>query len=730
MVHVGKKSPWEIFAVAVLCGYCMTTVACSGFSFAAKNSSGSSSTGGSGEENSPATISGSITPAALGGGVIVLLGGAENATTAADSSGDYSFTGLASGTYTVTPTRAGLVFSPVSQTVTLNGSSVTGTTFSASDKTPQTSTISGSVMPAALGAGISVTLSGGETATTTTDSSGNYSFSGLASGTYTVTPSGAGLVFSPARQSVTVNGSNVTGTDFSASDQIPQTLSISGSITPTTLGMGISVTLSGGETATTTTDGSGNYTFSGLAPGTYRVTPSGAGLVFSPASQSVTVNGSNVTGTDFSASDQIPQTSSISGSIKPATLGVGISVTLSGAETATTTTDTSGNYSFGGLSSGRYTLTPSKSGLVFSPASQSVTVIGSSLTGEDFTVSSPLTPSGPIVIDGESGTVIQGLKITSTTGDCVSIKNSANITILNSEIGPCAGNAVRIYGGTGIGIYDSYIHPETQSPGCCDHNDGIFAYGNPSSLFIQGNVIAYGESNIEVQGGTAVNVIGNLLLNPRGPYPRGQNFQCWSNCSNIVVQNNYALSSTDTSEYLYPDATEDSLSFGLTDTALIQGNFVTGGHSVSGCGIMADTYSNAGTITQNVLLNTAACGIGLTDGSHTANGNRVYNTNPVSGGGNTAMYVAHYGQSSVCGPMTITNNIADEIRSDGYHSGWWDAGSCGSIDTSTDVFGAAADPQLTPVSTVFVPPLIPPQPKNCVVVSPYSTQSSAAPCLP
>jgi len=645
MVHVGKKSPWEIFAVAVLCGYCMTTVACSGFSFAAKNSSGSSSTGGSGEENSPATISGSITPAALGGGVIVLLGGAENATTAADSSGDYSFTGLASGTYTVTPTRAGLVFSPVSQTVTLNGSSVTGTTFSASDKTPQTSTISGSVMPAALGAGISVTLSGGETATTTTDSSGNYSFSGLASGTYTVTPSGAGLVFSPARQSVTVNGSNVTGTDFSASDQIPQT-------------------------------------------------------------------------------------SSISGSIKPATLGVGISVTLSGAETATTTTDTSGNYSFGGLSSGRYTLTPSKSGLVFSPASQSVTVIGSSLTGEDFTVSSPLTPSGPIVIDGESGTVIQGLKITSTTGDCVSIKNSANITILNSEIGPCAGNAVRIYGGTGIGIYDSYIHPETQSPGCCDHNDGIFAYGNPSSLFIQGNVIAYGESNIEVQGGTAVNVIGNLLLNPRGPYPRGQNFQCWSNCSNIVVQNNYALSSTDTSEYLYPDATEDSLSFGLTDTALIQGNFVTGGHSVSGCGIMADTYSNAGTITQNVLLNTAACGIGLTDGSHTANGNRVYNTNPVSGGGNTAMYVAHYGQSSVCGPMTITNNIADEIRSDGYHSGWWDAGSCGSIDTSTDVFGAAADPQLTPVSTVFVPPLIPPQPKNCVVVSPYSTQSSAAPCLP
>ena len=67
-------------------------------------------------------------------------------------------------------------------------------------------------------------------------------------------------------------------------------------------------------------------------------------------------------------------------------------------------------------------------------------------------------------------------------------------------------------------------------------------------------MIAYGESNVEVQGGSAVTVIGNFLLNPRGQNPRGQNFQCWSNCSNITVQNNYALSSLDTTKYLYPEA--------------------------------------------------------------------------------------------------------------------------------------------------------------------------------
>jgi hypothetical protein len=508
------------------------------------------------------------------------------------------------------------------------------------------------------------------------------------------------------------------------------TSTISGTITPATLGLGITVNLTGSETASTTADGSGNYSFSGLAAGTYTVTPLESGIVFSPASLNITITGTPVTGADFTANEPPTSTSTISGTITPATLGSGITVNLSGADAESVTTDSSGNYTFSGLSSGSYTVTPVKAGLVFRPANRSITIGGSPVTGEDFTASAPLTPSGPVVINGENGTVIRGLKITSTTGDCVTITKSSNITIMNSEVGPCAGNGIRITGGTGISIYDSYIHTETQSPGCCDHNDGIFAYENPSNLFIQGNVIAYGESNIEVQGGTTINVIGNLLLNPRGPYPRGQNFQCWSDCSGIVVQNNYALSSTDTSQYLYPEATEDSINFGMTDTALIQGNFITGGHSVSGCGIMADTYSNAGTIVQNALLNTGACGIGLTDGSHTASGNRVYNTNPVSGGGNTAMYAAHYGQSSVCGPMTITNNIADEIRTNGYHSGWWNPGSCGAIDISTDVFEAAADPLLTPVSTVFVPPQIPPQPNSCVALSPYSTQSSAAPCIP
>jgi hypothetical protein len=351
--------------------------------------------------------------------------------------------------------------------------------------------------------------------------------------------------------------------------------------------------------------------------------------------------------------------------------------------------------------------------------------------------SSTLTPSGPIVINGQNGKVIQGLKITSTTGDCVQINNSTNITIQNSEIGPCAGNGVSIGGSNGVQIYDSYIHPETRSPSCCDNNDGIFSHDGTQNLTIQGNVIAYGESNIEALDSSNVTVTGNFLLNPRNDASnasRGQNFQCWTGslgtgCSSMTLQNNYALSSTDTTLYLYPEQQEDSINFGYTNGAVVQNNYVTGGHSSSGCGLIADSTANSIHFLSNLVLNTGQCGIGIADGTNQlVDSNKVYNTTPVAGGGNTAIYTWKQ-YANPCGPTTISNNIADEIKPDGSHSGFWDGGGC-STTLSGNIFSQQADTLLTPTSTVFAPPLIPPKPKNCVVISPYSTQTNSAPCVP
>jgi hypothetical protein len=63
-----------------------------------------------------------------------------------------------------------------------------------------------------------VTLTQGSTTigTATGDASGNYTFNNVVNGTYTVTPTKSGFAFTPTSQSVTVNGGNLTGVNFTA----------------------------------------------------------------------------------------------------------------------------------------------------------------------------------------------------------------------------------------------------------------------------------------------------------------------------------------------------------------------------------------------------------------------------------------------------------------------------------------------------------------------------------
>jgi hypothetical protein len=213
-------------------------------------------------------------PASQDGTVLTLSGSGTQVT--ADSSGSYTLSNLANGTYTITPSKTGLSFNPASQTVTVNGVNVTGTNF-----TVQTWSISGTVSPS--GSGTVLTLSGTSTGTATADVSGNYSFTGLLNGSYTVTPSKTGYTFSPANQPVTISSANVTSVNFTATP--PPTYSISGTVSPASLGSGTVLTLSGVASATATADSSGNYTFANLLNGSYTLSPSKSWLTFSPSSK-------------------------------------------------------------------------------------------------------------------------------------------------------------------------------------------------------------------------------------------------------------------------------------------------------------------------------------------------------------------------------------------------------------------------------------------------------------
>ncbi len=165
------------------------------------------------------SATGTITPSAAGNQAVVTLSGPASGSATADSTGTYTFTNLANGTYAATPTKPGYVFTPSSQSFSVSGANVSITNIAASP----TFSISGSISPSTAGNGTLMTL-GGSASATTNVVSGNYSFTGLLNGSYTVTPTNSAYTFTPPSQSVIVNGSSMPGINFSGQAAPPTSL--------------------------------------------------------------------------------------------------------------------------------------------------------------------------------------------------------------------------------------------------------------------------------------------------------------------------------------------------------------------------------------------------------------------------------------------------------------------------------------------------------------------------
>jgi hypothetical protein len=147
--------------------------------------------------------------------VTINLTGAATKTTSTDSNGNYSFSRLSDGAYTITPGYTGYTFTPSSISVNVNWADITDQNFTA---LPITYSVSGTVTSSgSVLSGVTINLTGAATKTSTTDSNGNYSFSGLSNGVYTLTPSGGGYTFTPQSLSFNINGVDVTGKNFTAS---------------------------------------------------------------------------------------------------------------------------------------------------------------------------------------------------------------------------------------------------------------------------------------------------------------------------------------------------------------------------------------------------------------------------------------------------------------------------------------------------------------------------------
>ncbi len=218
------------------------------------------------------SISGTVNGDVAYGVTINLTSATIPSTTTTDVSGKFSFTGLYNGEYTITPSLTGYKFSPSSLAATVSGADVSGNNFTAAAITEPASrySISGTVTEAVTNVAkyqVLITLSGDGSATTKTGTSGQYTFSNLVPGNYTLTASLAGYTFSQSFLTDPANiiTANLTHENFTATanqttyHQDPDVTGI-WNIHMLTIG-----STNKWQYRTATVDSSGNVTFSPLS---------------------------------------------------------------------------------------------------------------------------------------------------------------------------------------------------------------------------------------------------------------------------------------------------------------------------------------------------------------------------------------------------------------------------------------------------------------------------------
>jgi len=213
--------------------------------------------------------------------------------------GDYIINNAPNGSYTLTATKPGYTFTPsgFSNPITVADANVTSLNFA----TP-TYSVSGEITGVAATTPVTVT-DGYRTTTSFKQGGGSnaknvFTLSGVPAGSWNIRALLSGSSFAPANFSnpLTVTG-NTSSRNFSL-DAIT-TYSISGTITYNGAGLaGVAVTAG---SRSSVTDSRGGFYIHGLAAGTYNVVPSLSGYGFTPVNTSATISGASVSGQNFTA---------------------------------------------------------------------------------------------------------------------------------------------------------------------------------------------------------------------------------------------------------------------------------------------------------------------------------------------------------------------------------------------------------------------------------------------
>jgi alpha-L-arabinofuranosidase len=288
---------------------------------------------------------------------------------------------------------------------------------------PPPGTLSGTVTDSLTGEGISGATISDDAGTSSTDDNGGYTQNDVASGAYTVTASAPGYVTQSVPASVTVD--TTTTLNFSL---VPELGAIIGTVLDSLTGEGIPGATVADDAGASTTDANGIYVLGALPEGGYTITASAPGYQGTQIMTAEVAPGATTT-SDFSLG---PEQGGISGTVTDSTLGEVIpNVTVSdGADT--TNTDDNGDYGFGPLPEGSYTITLS------APDYQSQTVTANVAPGATTTLNVALLPDpGTVtgtVTDSLTGDVIPGATVSDDAGGATTDENGNYALSVVSEV--------------------------------------------------------------------------------------------------------------------------------------------------------------------------------------------------------------------------------------------------------------------------------------------------------
>jgi hypothetical protein len=309
------------------------------------------------------------------------------------SDGSWRLTNVPAGSFTLNASKFGLAFTRGFAAPLMVSAAATGLDFTA---TPAPgSSIQGRVTANGVGVGNVVVSDGSRTATT--NSNGDFTLSNVPNGRHTVTATLAGWQFvltGSLRNPIEVYGGNVTNVNFTAQGQF-----ISGTL-PASV-MTAPVVTDGYRTVTATrgnTNQPWNYFLQGVPNGTWNLTATATGVTLEADTftNPITVAGTSRNNLNFRVANTMT-TFQVSGTAR--TGGTPLPGVLVSDGTRSATTDSQGRYVLGGVPTGMHTLTATRAGYTFMPATRAVTVGTANVTGQDFdtTVSNapPTITTGP-----------------------------------------------------------------------------------------------------------------------------------------------------------------------------------------------------------------------------------------------------------------------------------------------------------------------------------------------